>query len=393
MPDPDPEFATRAARGTPPVPPANAPARLPIYQSAGWIFRDLDQIDAIYERAVAGGIYGSDGNPNLLALEGTIASLEGAPAAMSTSGGMSALGAACLALLRSGERVVAARELYGNTIRLLDHLTRFGIQTQSVDATDLAATERALEGGARLLLVETISNPRLRVVDLPALARVAHAHGALMLTDNTIAGPYHCRPLDHGLDLVMESATKFLAGHQDVVIGALAGPKELIEPVRTFAVRIGMVPGAFDAWLTARSIETLEVRAQREAANAAALAAFLEAHPKVLRVHHPGLASHPDHATARRVLTRGYGGVVSFELEGGVRAVNTFLAGLRLIQLVLSFGGVQTTLSHPAKSSHRALDAQTRATLGIHDVLLRMSVGIEALSDLQTDLDGALRAL
>jgi len=393
MPDQEPQFATRAAHGVPPAPPANAPARLPIYQSAGWTFRDLDEVDAIYDRALAGGIYGSDGNPNLLALEGTIAALEGAPEAIATSGGMAALASAFLSILRTGDRVVAARELYGNTIRLLDHLARFGITTEFVDATDLAATERALAGGARLLLVETISNPRLRVVDLPALARAAHKHDALMLSDNTLAGPYHCRPLAHGLDLVMESATKFLAGHQDIVIGALAGSRDLIEPARTFAVRTAMVPGAFDAWLTSRSIETLEVRAQREAENALALARWLEGHPKVTRVHYPGLASHSDHAVASRVLERGYGGVVSFELDGGVKAVNALLAGLHSIPLVLSFGGVQTTLSHPAKSSHRGLDAATRQALGIHDGLLRMSVGVEALADLQADLDAALRAL
>src|SRR5271166_2935978 len=393
MPDHKPQFGTRAAHGVRPPPPANAPARQPIYQSAGWSFRDLDEVDAIYDRALPGGIYGSDGNPNLLELEGTIAALEGAPAALATSAGMAALAAAFLSVLRTGERVVAARELYGNTIRLLDHLSRFGISTDYVDACDVAAVERALGAGARLVLVETISNPRLRVADLPALARAAHEHGALVLSDNTLAGPYHCRPLAHGVDMVMESATKFLAGHQDIVIGALAAAAELIEPARVFAVRTGMVPGAFDAWLTSRSIETLEVRAEREAANALGLAQWLESHPKVSRVHYPGLPSHADHGMARRLLERGFGAMVSFELDGGVRAVNALLAGLRLIPLVLSFGGTQTTLSHPAKSSHRGLNEETRRALGIHDGLLRMSVGVEALADLQMDLDGALRAL
>jgi cystathionine beta-lyase/cystathionine gamma-synthase len=393
MPDHEPHFGTRAADGVRPPPPTNAPARLPIYQSAGWSFRDLDEVDAIYDRLVPGGIYGSDGNPNLLALEATLASLEDAPAALATSAGMAALAAAFLSILSAGERVVAARELYGNTIRLLDHLARFGITAEYVDATDLAAVERALGSGARLVLVETISNPRLRVADLPELARAAHARGALLLSDNTLAGPYHCRPLAHGVDIVMESATKFLGGHQDIVIGALAASEELIQPARTFAVRTGMVPGAFDAWLTSRSIETLEVRAQREASNAFALAEWLERHAKVRRVHYPGLPSHPDHAVARRLLDRGFGAMVSFELDGGVTAVNAFLAGLRRIPLVLSFGGAQTTLSHPAKSSHRGLSEETRRALGIHDGLLRMSVGVEAFADLQADLDAALGAL
>jgi cystathionine beta-lyase/cystathionine gamma-synthase len=393
MADHEPQFATRAAHGVRPPPPTNAPARPPIYQSAGWTFQDLDQIDAIYDRVVPGGIYGPDGNPNLLALEATIAALEDAPAALVTSAGMAALAAALLSLLRTGERVVAAREVYGNTIRLLDHLTRFGIETECVDATDLPAVDRALARGARMLLVETISNPRLRVADLSALARAAHAREALLLVDNTIAGPYHCRPLAHGVDIVMESATKFLAGHQDVVIGALAAATQLIEPARVFAVRTGMAPGAFDAWLTARSIETLAVRAEREARNAFALAEWLERHPKVRRVSYPGLPSHPDHAVALRLLDRGFGAMVSFELDGGVPAVNRLLAGLRLIPLVLSFGGAQTTLSHPAKSSHRGLSDEMRRELGIHEGLLRMSVGVEALADLQTDLDAALHML
>ena len=392
MPEDDAGFGTRAVHDARASAPVNAPSRQPIYQSAGWTFADLAEVDAIYEHARPGGIYGSDGNPNLVALEAAIASLEHADVALTTSAGMAALAAAFLSLLRSGDPVVAARELYGNTTRMLDQLGRFGVVSSLVDTNDPAATEAALSG-ARMLLVETISNPRLRVADLPALASAAHARGALLLVDNTLAGPYHCRPLEWGADLVMESATKFLAGHHDVVIGALAGRSELVDPAREFAVRAGMVPGAFDAWLTARSIETLEVRAQREAQSALLLAEWLERQAKVQRVHYPGLPSHVDHAVARRVLGRGFGAVVSFELDGGLRRVNALIKSLRRIRLVLSFGGTETTLSHPAKSSHRALTEEMRRALGIHDGLLRMSVGIEDVADLQEDLDQALKQM
>jgi len=386
-------FGTRSVHGAHAQMPANRPSRAPIYQSAGWVFRNLTEVDEIYEGRLAGAVYGSDGNPNLLALEALVASLEDADDALATSAGMSAFAAAFLTLLRSGDRVVAARELYGNTIRLLDDLARFDVSTAYVDSTDLRAAEEALAGGARLVVVETISNPRLRVADIPALAQAAQRAGALLLVDNTFATPYHCRPLALGAHLAMESGTKFLGGHHDVLIGTLAGSAELLAPVRTFALRAGMVPGAFDAWLTARSIETLELRMQRASENASVLAHWLEAQPTVKRVHYPGLSSHPDHAIARRVLDRGFGAMVSFEIDGGAAAVDALLAKLERITFVLSLGGTNTTLSHPAKSSHRALTQATRDSMGLHDGFLRMSVGIEDVADIQADLARGLRAL
>jgi cystathionine beta-lyase/cystathionine gamma-synthase len=386
-------FGTRSVHDARASTPANAPARTPIYQSAGWTFADLGQVDAIYERRVAGAIYGSDGNPNLIALEAQIASLERAPDALVTSAGMAAFAATFMTMLRSGDRVVEAREVYGNTLRLLGDFERFGVSAVRVDATDPSAVEAALAGGARLLIVETISNPRLRVADIQSLAATAHRAGAALLVDNTFATPYHCAPLALGADLAMESGTKFLGGHHDVVIGTLAGSRELLAPIRTFAVRAGMVPGAFDAWLTERSIETLAVRMARGADSALALARWLGGHPKVRRAHYPGLTDHPDHAIAQRVLERGFGSMVSFEIDGGAAAVDRLLARLRHIKLVLSLGGTATTLSHPAKSSHRALTQELRDELGLHDGFLRMSVGIEDVADIQTDLARGLDAL
>lgn len=386
-------FDTRAVHAADAQMPANRPSRAPIYQSAGWVFDDLAQVDAIYEGRLRGAIYGSDGNPNLLALETLIASLEDAHAALATSAGMAAFTCVFMTLLRSGDRVVAARELYGNTIRLLDDLARFGVSASYVDATDLAAVDEALSSGARLVLVETISNPRLRVADIPALAQRAHRAGAVLLVDNTFAAPYHCRPLSLGADLAMESGTKFLGGHHDVVIGTLAGSSELLSPARTFARRAGMIPSAFEAWLTSRSMETLGLRMQRASENALILATWLEQQPKIKHVYYPGLRSHPDHAIAARVLERGFGPMVSFEIEGGASAVDALLAKLLRVKLVLSLGGTNTTLSHPAKSSHRALTQQMRDSMGLHDGFLRMSVGIEDVADIQADLARGLAAL
>ncbi|HZV78060.1 MAG TPA: aminotransferase class I/II-fold pyridoxal phosphate-dependent enzyme [Candidatus Binatus sp.] len=386
MPNQRDGFDTRSVHDATPSQPTNAPARTPIYQSAGWTFSSLAQVDEIYERRVAGAIYGSDGNPNLIALEAQIASLEEADAALATSAGMAAFTSAFAALLRSGDRIVAARESYGNTRRLIDDFSRFGVRSAFVDTCDLAAVENELAHGARLLIAETISNPRLRVADVRALAAASHANGALLIIDNTFASPYHCRPLALGADLVMESGTKFLGGHHDIVIGTLAGESELLDPVRTFAVRSGMVPSAFEAWLTARSIETLGVRMAKSASNATALANWLASHPKVTHVHYPGLQDHPDHDVAKRTLDRGFGPMVSFEIDGGVKSVDNLLAGLRRIRLILSLGGTETSLSHPAKSSHRALSAHERSSLGLHDGFLRLSVGIEDLADIQADL-------
>ncbi|MBV8171936.1 MAG: aminotransferase class I/II-fold pyridoxal phosphate-dependent enzyme [Candidatus Eremiobacteraeota bacterium] len=386
-------FDTRGVHDATAPQPANAPARAPIYQSAGWVFSDLAQVDAIYERRTPGAIYGSDGNPNLIALEAQVASLEEAPAALATSAGMAAFTSVFATMLRSGDRIVAARESYGNTRRLIGDFARFGVHGTFVDTCDLAAVENALAQGARLLVAETISNPRLRVADIRALAAAAHDNGALLMIDNTFASPYHCRPLALGADLVMESGTKFLGGHHDIVIGTLAGADELLEPVRTFAVRSGMVPSAFEAWLTARSIETLGARMAASTSNAAALAGWLASHPKIARVHYPGLPEHPDRDVAARTLERGFGSMVSFELDGGVPAVDALLSGLRRIRLILSLGGTETSLSHPAKSSHRALSAQERAALELHDGFLRMSVGIEDLADIQADLAHGLERL
>lgn len=391
MAQPDDSFATRAVHGAQTDQPRNRPASLPIYQSAGWEFRDLDEVDAIYEHRAPGAVYGTDGLPNVVALEAAVRDLEGAQAALATSGGMAAFLALFLTQLSYGDRVLASRDLYGNTTRLLGDLKGFGIVTTAIDMTDLGAVTRELRSGARIVLAETISNPRMRVVDLQALAQAAHASNALLVIDNTFATPYHCRPLQLGADLVIESATKFIGGHHDVVLGLIAGSSERMESIRRLAVRSSMVPGAFDAWLATRSLPTLAARMERASLSALRLASWLAGRPGVSAVHYPGLTEHPDHAAAKRVLSNGFGAMLSFEIDGGREAVNDFLRQLRMVRLVLSLGGAATTLSHPATSSHRALNPQERAALGIHDGFLRMSVGLEDITDIEADLARALR--
>ncbi|MCL6527084.1 MAG: aminotransferase class I/II-fold pyridoxal phosphate-dependent enzyme [Thermaceae bacterium] len=372
--------------------PLNLPVSQPIYQSASWTFRDLDEVDAVYEGRQAGAIYGRNGTPNHRALEALFAGLHRAEAAVACASGMSALSAVFLGLLKAGDTVVASRDLYGSTLNVLHDLERFGVSTRTVEIDNPAQIEQALVG-ARLLVLETSSNPRLRVPDLERLSDLAHRQGVLVLVDNTFASPYHCRPLELGVDLVMESLTKFVNGHSDVMMGGVAGPQQRLEPIRAVATRMGLVSNPQECWLALRGAETLELRMQRAAANALELARFLEAHPKVQQVHYPGLPSHPDHATAQKVLQNGAGAMLSFELEPSRTAVNTLLHGLRYIRMALSLGGTCTTLSHPATSSHRFLSPGERDALGLHPGFLRMSVGIENLSDLRQDLEQALARL
>jgi cystathionine beta-lyase/cystathionine gamma-synthase len=384
-------FATRAVVDARTPLPANTPEVLPIYASSGWVFRSLAEVDAIYERRTRGTVYGGSGVPNHEALEAVVASLHSAESALVTVAGMSALAAAFLSLGSAGARIIAAKDVYGNTITLLRDFEKFGVATEFIDVHDTASVKRALGSPAALLVAESISNPRVRVADIEALAKLAHDASALLLVDNSLASPYHCRPLQLGADFVVESMTKFLGGHHDIVAGCIAGSRERIEPMRRVAARAGLVGSVFESWLAARSISTLDVRLARSSANALEIARWLSQQQKVRVVHYPGLLA--DNGVAPRTLHNGFGSVLSFELVPDRDAVDRLIANLSLVRLVLSFGGVQTTLSHPATSSHRSLSPSERQGLGIHDGFLRLSVGIEDSGDIIADLERGLASV
>jgi cystathionine gamma-synthase len=369
------------------------PAVLPIYQSGGWIFRSLDEVDAVYEGRAPGTIYGGSGVPNHHELEARLCELHGTSGAIVTASGMAAFSAVLCGLARTGTRIVAAADLYGNTSRLLGDLAKFGVKTETVDASDLDGVARTMAGGADLLVVETISNPRLVVADLRALSAVAHDRGALLVVDNTLASPYHCRPAQLGADLVIESITKFLGGHHDIVLGCVTGRRELVEPLRLPATRMGLISAVLETWLATRSLATLEVRLARSSGTASTVAQWLARHPKVKAVHYPGLPDDPSHAVASQILGDGFGSVVSFEVAPQRAGVERLLAALKHIPLVLSFGGVTTTLAHPATSSHRSLEPAQRIALGIHDGFLRLSVGLERPEEIVADLERGLAAI
>jgi cystathionine beta-lyase/cystathionine gamma-synthase len=333
--------------------------------------------------------------PDDFALERLTAALEGAEAALCANSGMTAIAACLRQLLRPGERVVAGRDLFGPTYEVLTiDLARWVVACDLVDATDLDAVDRALAGqDVAVLFAETISNPRLRVVDVAALARLAHEHGALLVIDNTFASPAICRPLELGADLVVESLTKYVAGHYDCRVGVVAGSAELVEPIRPEMLRTGQLPSPFEAWLCVRGAQTFPLRVEAASQSAARLAKWLEQEPAVEAVLYPGLASHPDHAVASRTLETGFGGVLSFELRGGRRAVEQLVDELRLIGLASSLGGVATIVNHPTSTTHSDLSDDEKRSMGIHDGLVRLAVGIERTDDLVVDLERGLRPL
>jgi len=338
-----------------------------------------------------GWAYTRSGNPTRDALERCLAELEGGARAVAFASGMAAT-ATVLELLDAGAHVIAPHDGYGGTFRILGEVRprSAGLRVSFVDCCDLEAIEAAMRPDTRLLWLETPGNPLLRIQDLAGACALARRHGVLTVVDNTFATPMLQRPLGFGADLVMHSATKYIGGHSDVLGGFLvAATPELGQRLHALRSVAGGVAGPFDSYLMLRGIKTLALRMERHCANAQAVAAFLAGHPRVRRVHYPGLPQHPQHALAQRQM-RGFGGMMSFEIEGGEAAARAFLAGLRLFTLAESLGGVESLAGYPAAMSHSAMPAAQRHAAGIRDDLVRLSIGIEDAGDLIADLDAAL---
>ncbi|MET9671773.1 aminotransferase class I/II-fold pyridoxal phosphate-dependent enzyme [Streptomyces sp. NPDC006482] len=367
------------------------PLGVPLHQ--GHVFA-FDSADALAEAFTSTDafMYSRHGNPTVRTLEDAVARLEGGAAGLSFASGMGAVSGVLHGLLGSGGHVVAQTCLYGGTYAVLTDLaTRWGVDVTYVSGTDPEEVRAALRPETRLLYLETIANPTTRVSDLPVLAAVAGEAGVPVVVDNTFASPLLCRPLHHGADIVIHSATKYLAGHADVLGGvAVFKDPELFRRVRHHTVEQGASTDPFAAWLTLRGMQTLSLRIARQCANAAELGARLEAHPAVAAVRHPALASHPDRAIAERLLPDGGGGVVSVDLAGGREAGRIFVEAVRVASLSVSLGDVKTLVMHPASTSHHQLDAEALAAAGIGPGTVRISVGIEHVEDLWADLEQAL---
>jgi cystathionine gamma-lyase len=335
--------------------------------------------------------YSRSGNPTRAALETCLAALEGGEQGLAFASGLAAT-TAVLSLLRPGDEVAAAADLYGGTYRLLERVFKpWGLVPRYTDDPRPEGFRAIVTPATKLLWIETPTNPLLQIFDIAALAELAHRSGALLAVDNTFASPYLQRPLGLGADLVVHSTTKYLGGHSDVVGGAVIGRRAQLEPIKFYQNAAGGVPGPFDAWLTLRGLKTLAVRMDRHCANAGRLAAWLAAQPGVDRVYYPGLTSHPGHDLARTQM-RDFGGMISLRLTGGGAAARRLLTRTRLFSLAESLGGVESLISHPATMTHASIPAEIRQARGVDDGLVRISVGIEDFDDLKDDLKYALTA-
>jgi cystathionine gamma-synthase/methionine-gamma-lyase len=367
------------------------PAVLPIYQTSVYEFPDLETVDEVSEGQRPGFIYGRYGLPNHRALESIAAKLERGEAAIASSSGMASLLLALWVFAREGGELLVAGDAYGGTLSLAAReIPRLGVATRFVSSANPAALESAFSPRTQVLLVETLSNPLWNVVDVEAVAALCREKNVRLVVDNTVATPYLVRPLLLGADAVVHSATKFLGGHHDLTAGILIGSSDLIARARESAIRLGVVLSPFDAWLAVRGIKTFALRMSRICSNALTVARFLEDHPAVVRVYYPGLESHPQNEIIKRTMNGLGGGMVSFELKGDVDSAGRFVRRLKLIRFAPSLGGVTTTISHPAKTSHRSLTPAQRREIGISDAVLRLSIGIEEPEDLVEELQRVL---
>ena len=353
----------------------------PIYQTSTYVQEALGQHK--------GFEYARTQNPTRAALEANIAAIEGGKAGFAFASGMAAEGA-IMTLLQAGDHVVVTENTYGGTYRLFERVLRkYHLDFTYVDTSDVAAIDAALRPDTRMLFLETPTNPVLRLTDIAAASAVAHARDVFVVVDNTFASPYVQRPLDLGADMVVHSTTKFLNGHSDSVGGVVvANRDDQIEWLQFVQNAEGAILGPMDAWLVLRGTKTLPIRMERHNANAQVLAAFLASHPKVTRVHYPGLTSHPQHELARRQM-RGFGGLIAFE-TGDLERSRRLLNNVRLMALAESLGGVETLISHPASMTHASVPPERRQAIGLTDDMVRISVGIEDIDDLREDLEQAL---
>jgi methionine-gamma-lyase len=371
------QFATQAIHAGEAPDPVTGAHNPPIYQTTTYAFASLAEKQAVLNDEREGYVYTRDGNPTSRMFERKLALLEGAEESLLAASGMGAISATLLSLLGSGDHLVASDAVYVNAERLMrEDLPGFGIETTFVDITDLDAVAAAIRPETRVLYAESLANPTLVVADLPALAALAHERGLTFIVDNTFASPYLLRPLEHGADLVVHSATKYLSGHGDAIAGVVSGSRALTKRIHELIAHLGSPISPFNAWLLLRGIKTLELRMERHCLNAQRLAEYLASRPEVERVNYPGLPNHPGHDLAARLMGGRFGGMLSFEIAGGPDAAQQFAGALELCFHAVSLGDV-STLVWPWSDSG----------------LVRVSVGIEASDDVIADFDQAFRAI
>jgi cystathionine gamma-synthase len=364
---------------------------VPIYQTSTYVFRNTQELVDFKEGRIDKGEYGRYGNPTISAAERKLAELEHAEDALLWASGMCTITSMLLTMLRAGQHMIITADSYRRTRQFCNGtLHRLGIEVSVVPPADPQAIEAAIRENTRLLFTESPTNPYLYVVDLEQIVAIARRHRLRTVIDSTFATPYNQNPLDFGIDLVMHSATKYLGGHNDLLAGVVVGNANMIAALREAQGILGGITDPNSAYLLLRGVKTFALRMQQHNANGMALARFLESHPKVRRVYYPGLESHPSHAIARRQM-RGFGGVVSFEIDGTLQQTSAFIDALRLPYIAPSLGGVESLVEQPALMSYYELDPQERRRLGISDSLVRYAAGIEDTDDLVADVEQALK--
>jgi cystathionine gamma-synthase len=390
-----PESGTpEIVRRTPWPPSASRPVGTPLQPSVVYASDSPDALDAQYEGRVPGYTYAREGHPNADVLATKIDALEGTEGGIVLGSGMAAVSVALLGSCSAGDHILGGDQLYGRSLRLMrEDLPRLGYETSLFDPTDAAAFVAALRPNTRLVLIETVSNPTLRVADLHGIAAICRESGVILAVDSTFSTPRALRPFEHGADIVIHSVTKLLAGHSDATLGYVAARDPALRArLRTLAVTMGFTPSPFDCWLAERGLYSFHLRYDRAEENAARLADHLASLPGVARVLYPLRPDHPDHNRAHSLLGRRGGNMLSFELAGGRAAANALTRAAPQIAFAPTLGDISTTLSHPASSSHRGLTAQARAAIGISEGFFRVSVGVEEIDRLIAEFTAAIAA-
>jgi cystathionine gamma-lyase len=376
------QFATKAIHAGQEPDPSTGAIMTPIFQTSTYAQSGMGEHKG-YE-------YARTGNPTRTALEACLAALEDGDYGLAFASGLAAEHA-ILNLLSAGDHMVACDDLYGGSYRIFEKVMgRFNVQTTYVTASDVEGYARAIRSNTKLIWLETPTNPLLRLADIRAVAEIAHRHNLLLVVDNTFSSPYFQQPLKLGADIVLHSTTKYINGHSDVIGGAVVtSNREVYEALKFYQNAAGAVPGPFDCWLTLRGLKTLAVRMRQHQENARAVASYLSEHPRVEKVYYPGLASHPDHELAQRQMS-GFGGMVSFQFKGTLADVDKVVRRFKVFTFAESLGGVESLVCHPASMTHGSIPREIREARGLTDTLLRLSVGIEDVSDLLADLAQAL---
>jgi cystathionine beta-lyase/cystathionine gamma-synthase len=386
-------YSTKAVHDGEERDPLTGAISTPIYETSVFAFASTKELIDVMGEKKEGYVYTRFANPTVRSVERKMAKLEDTEDAAAFSSGMAAISTTILTLVSSGDHIVSTRDLYGGTLGFFKNvLAKFGVGVTLVDTIDLAEMKSAILKNTKVIFAETPTNPTLKVVDLPKLVQLARKNGLTTVVDSTFASPYNLKPVQHGIDIVVHSATKYLGGHNDITSGVVCGSQDFIRKLREMRKPLGGTLDPHAAWLLLRGLKTLAIRMEKHNSNGLEVATYLEGHPKVRKVYYPGLATHPQHPIAEQQM-KGYGGVVSFEIDGDFEATMKFVESLRLCAMAPTLGGTETLVTQPVTSSHYTVSADERKKMGVTDQLVRLSLGIEDSQDIIADLEQAFKQI